>query len=53
MVIPLPRFGNPITNNLVMRIKMSAFIMLVYSLNEMSKALLADLDDIARKEDKV
>ena len=33
--------------------KMSAFIMLVYSLNEMSKALLADLDDIVGKEDNV
>lgn len=33
--------------------KMSAFIMLVYSLNEMNKALLADLNDIAGKEDNV
>lgn len=33
--------------------KMSAFIMLVYSLDEMGKALLADLDDIAGKEDEV
>lgn len=31
--------------------KMSAFIMLVYSLDEMSKALLADLNDIIGKEE--
>lgn len=30
--------------------KLSAFVMLVYSLNEMSKALLADLNDIEGKE---
>lgn len=31
--------------------KISAFVMLVYSLDEMSKALLADLNDIIGKED--
>ena len=33
--------------------KMSAFIMLVYSLDEMGKALLADLNDIAGRGDNV
>lgn len=32
--------------------KMSSFIMLVYSLNEMSNALLVDLNEITGKEDK-